>query len=40
VGAHLFGNGGKPSGHIVKRGKLKVRTGAVPATLIAEAVEQ
>ena len=29
-----------PSGHIVKRGKLKVWTGAVPATPIEEAVEQ
>ena len=29
-----------PSGRIVKRGKLKVWTGAVPATPIEEAVEQ
>lgn len=29
-----------PSGRIVKRGKLKVWTGAVPATPIDEAVEQ
>ncbi len=29
-----------PSGRIVKRGKLKVWTGAVPATAIEEAVEQ
>ena len=28
------------SGHVVKRGKLKVWTGAVPATPIEEAVEQ
>ena len=28
------------SGHIIKRGKLKVWTGAVPATPIEEAVEQ
>jgi bifunctional DNA-binding transcriptional regulator/antitoxin component of YhaV-PrlF toxin-antitoxin module len=28
------------SGHILKRGKLKVWTGAVPATPIEEAVEQ
>jgi len=28
------------SGHIVKRGKLKVWTGAVPATPIEETVEQ
>ena len=28
------------AGHIVKRGKLKVWTGAVPATPIEEAVEQ
>jgi bifunctional DNA-binding transcriptional regulator/antitoxin component of YhaV-PrlF toxin-antitoxin module len=28
------------SGHIVKRGKLKVWTGAVPSTPIGEAVEQ
>jgi bifunctional DNA-binding transcriptional regulator/antitoxin component of YhaV-PrlF toxin-antitoxin module len=28
------------SGHIIKRGKLKVWTGAVSATLIEEAVEQ
>ena len=29
-----------PSGRVVKRGKLKVWTGAVPATPIAEAVDQ
>ena len=29
-----------PSGQIVKRGKLKIWTGAVPATPIEEAVEQ
>lgn len=28
------------SGHIIKRGKLKVWTGAVPATPIEDAVEQ
>lgn len=28
------------SGRVIKRGKLKVWTGAVPATPIAEAVEQ
>jgi bifunctional DNA-binding transcriptional regulator/antitoxin component of YhaV-PrlF toxin-antitoxin module len=28
------------SGHIIKRGKLKVWTGAVPATPLEEAVEQ
>jgi hypothetical protein len=29
-----------PSGRVIKRGKLKVWTGAVPATPIEEAVEQ
>jgi hypothetical protein len=37
-GAHRIGSGGNASGRIIKRGKLKVWTGAVLATPIGEAI--